>query len=359
MDEKKRNRHLQFWQPLEKGEGGYLAVNAPSGNDYVHIPRPEDPEEQWVSTDYRVKVAEAHSVNTYFGQDAINNQFVNFGPGVHAAILGSEYAFTRDSVWFGGEPYIKDWSEPIKTNKEHKLFKGIEEHTRALCAASKGRYTVSSTDIGGQYDVLYSLRGEDLLTDFIEYPDEVIAAESELNREFIDFFYYLTNIIEEAGCGFSSWMPIYSDIPYYPIQCDMSVMISQKMFEKFVLPSLDNVSSQIKRTIYHLDGKEQIQHLDMILSLKHVQAIQWVPSTQAVHKSGRKNFGDFADEKSFDIYKRTLAAGKKLFLYAHADQVPVIYETVGSDGVFIQTYCSSKKDADDLIETAKKNWIKI
>ena len=33
-------------------------------------------------------------------------------------------------------------------------------------------------------------------------------------------------------------MPIYSEKPYYPLQCDFSAMISPDMFEEFVLPEL-------------------------------------------------------------------------------------------------------------------------
>jgi len=361
----KRERHRQFWQPLTKGEGGYLAVQSPINDAGGVIPYPAPPanlEEQWLSAEYRVKVAEAEAANVYWGQDAIHNVFVNFGPGVHAAMLGAPYELTKDSVWFGATPYIKNWDSPVnlKTDTNHELYKAIENHTKALCTASQGRYTVAYTDIGGQYDVLYSLRGEDILADLIEYPNEVMAAEEQLNREFVKYFNELTNIIAPSGCGYSGWIPVISDEPWYPIQCDMSVMISPKMFEKFVLPSLDYVSTAIGQSIYHLDGPEQMPHLDMLLSLKHVHAIQWVPLTYSLTKDGQSNFRDYADEVSIEVYRRSLAAGKKVvILGAPANQVPLIYDRVGCDGVFIQTYCGTRKEADELIDFARKNWLKI
>ncbi|MCL2285040.1 MAG: hypothetical protein FWC32_01595 [Firmicutes bacterium] len=356
---KKRERHRQFWQPLTKGEGGYLAVHAPANNMGAAVPYPKaaSVEEQWLSAGYRVNVAEAEVANMYYGQDAIHNAFVNLGPGVQAALLGAPYTLTKDSVWFGADPVIKNWDSPVnlKTNPQHELYKAIEEQTRALCTASKGRYAVAYTDIGGQYDVLYSLRGEDVLADLIEYPNEVMAAEEQLNREFVDYFNTLSGIIGPSGCGYAGWIPIISDVPWYPIQCDMSVMISPKMFEKFVLPSLDWVSTAIGQSIYHLDGPEQVQHLDMLLSLKHVHAIQWVPLTYSLSKAGRRDYRDYADELSINIYRRALAAGKKVVaLGVPPDQVPLIYDRAGCDGVFIQTWCSTQNEADELITHAKQ-----
>ena len=358
----KVERHRRFWQPLQRGEGGYLAVLSPMGNTPVAPPQPSSLEEQWLSVDYRMKVMESSIANTCYGLDAIHNQFVNFGPGVHAALLGAPYQLTKDSIWFGAEPIIKDWDTPVtlKTNTNHELYKEIENHTRTFCAASKGRYFVSATDIGGQYDVLYSLRGEELLIDMLEYPNEVMAAEENLNREFVEYFNTLCKIIGDANCGYTGWMPIVSDTPWYPIQCDMSVMISPKMFEKFVLPSLDWVSTQIGQTIYHLDGAEQIQHLDMLLSLKHIHAIQWTMSSKR-DDVNKGEYTNYDDEMSIDIYKRTIAAGKKVVLIGvNPAQVANIYNRVGtSDGIFILTYCPTRKQADALIDHATKNWVKL
>jgi 5-methyltetrahydrofolate--homocysteine methyltransferase len=361
--QQKRERHLRFWQPLEKGEGGYLAVSSPAeGKPPAEVRPPKDLEEQWLCPEYRVLQAEASAKNTFYGQDAIQNVFVNLGPGVHAALLGAPYVLRPDSVWFDMAPPIKSWDTmPVfKTDREHRLYKVIEGITRAACEASEGRWTVSFTDLGGQYDILFSLRGEDLLADLIEYPDEVIQAEAQLDDEFLRYFFELRDIIGPTGCGYSNWMPLVSDVPWYPIQCDLSVMISPKMFEKFVLPSLDKVSAAIGRSIYHLDGPEEIQHLDMILAMKHVNAIQWVPLPQPPSASRPYPLQRFDDAMSLDVYRRCLAAGKKVVLLGVSPaQVEPVINAAGSDGVFIYTGCPDKKSAEELISHAhKQKWIR-
>ena len=366
MDMKqKRMRHQRFWQPLSKGEGAYLAVTSPvsdSGSLPCQLDPPTSLQEKWLSTDYCLRRAEANLQNTFWGQDAIPNVFVNFGPGVQAALLGAPYSLQPNSIWFDLNPPIKNWDRlpELVTNMEHELYIAIEDHTRSLCRASDGRYTVSFTDIGGQLDVLFSLRGEQLLTDLIEYPDQIMAAEKLLDDAFIAYFQTLEKMIGPSGCGYSGWIPLIHDKPWYPLQCDMSVMISPAMFEKFVLPSLDRVSAAIGQSVYHLDGPEEIRHLSMILSLPHVHAIQWVPLPQASAGKPGSSRQDFADELSLDVYRRTLAAGKKVVLLGvHPEQIPLIFDTVGSDGVFIQSNCSTRCQAEDLIATARRNWLKL
>ena len=362
MNNNKRNRHRQFWQPLTKGEGAYLAIHAPMSDTVPPAPRPHttDLDEFWTSVDFNVQAAEADAANTFYGQDAIQNTSAYLGPGVHAALLGSPYDFTWDSVWFGGKPIITDMEKPfhIETDKNHPLYKAIDAQTRALCEASKGRYSVAYTDIGGQYDVLYSMRGEEILADMIEFPDHVLALQDKIDDEFIKYFNYLTDIIAPYDLGFAGWIPIASDRPWYPLQCDMSVMISPKMFEKFVLPSLEKVANAIGPCIFHLDGPEQLQHLDMLLAMKNIHAIQWVPLNKNLGVAGR--IQDFTDELSIEIYRRTLAAGRKVVLTGVVvTQIPKIFDAIGTDGVFIQTYLGSRKEADELINHAQKSWLRV
>jgi 5-methyltetrahydrofolate--homocysteine methyltransferase len=54
-------------------------------------------------------------------------------------------------------------------------------------------------------------------------------------------------------------------------------MISPKMFERFVLPELEASCNKMDFATYHMDGKGQIKHLDMLLGIEQLKGIQWVP----------------------------------------------------------------------------------
>ncbi|MEG0692998.1 MAG: hypothetical protein RR444_07940 [Oscillospiraceae bacterium] len=54
-------------------------------------------------------------------------------------------------------------------------------------------------------------------------------------------------------------------------------MISPKHFEEFVLFELSETAKLLDHTIYYLDGQEQIRYLNMLLSIKEIDNIQWAP----------------------------------------------------------------------------------
>ena len=61
------------------------------------------------------------------------------------------------------------------------------------------------------------------------------------------------------------------------VQCDLSVMISPDYYKEFVLPELEASTEWADYVVYHLDGQEQIRHLDYILSVDAIKMIQWTP----------------------------------------------------------------------------------
>jgi 5-methyltetrahydrofolate--homocysteine methyltransferase len=49
------------------------------------------------------------------------------------------------------------------------------------------------------------------------------------------------------------------------------------MFERFVMPDIAACCEALDHGFYHLDGKGQIAHVDMLLSLERLRGIQWIP----------------------------------------------------------------------------------
>ena len=53
-------------------------------------------------------------------------------------------------------------------------------------------------------------------------------------------------------------------------------MISTRMFEDVFLPGLVDECRFLDRSIYHLDGPGALRHLDSILAIPELDALQWV-----------------------------------------------------------------------------------
>lgn len=79
----------------------------------------------------------------------------------------------------------------------------------------------------------------------------------------------------EYGC--TDWSTIYSRSPSYVLQCDFCYMIGTDMFEEFVLHTLQRDCLALTNTLYHLDGEGELRHLDRLLSIPALKAVQWVP----------------------------------------------------------------------------------
>jgi len=53
-------------------------------------------------------------------------------------------------------------------------------------------------------------------------------------------------------------------------------MVSTDVFDEFYLPSLLRETSYMSHNVFHLDGKGMLRHIDRILDVPEVAAIQWV-----------------------------------------------------------------------------------
>jgi hypothetical protein len=58
--------------------------------------------------------------------------------------------------------------------------------------------------------------------------------------------------------------------------CDFAALISPRLFGEYALPVLEREVRTMSHNIFHLDGKGVARHLDAILKVPDVHAIQWV-----------------------------------------------------------------------------------
>jgi len=265
--------------------------------------------DRWTAVEYRVAQARNQLASTWFGGDSIPSWFVNLGPGSVAACLGPEPDFTPDSLWFRQfeRNGLADILEQIRFDPANPFWRLTERLTRRSLETAAGDYLISLTDLGGDLDILDSLRGTDnLLVDLLEEPELVEACRDKITGVWMKFFELNNRLFDQTGQnGYTCWMPCWSALPWTVLQCDLSVMIGPEMFERFVVPELEFKSSRIAHTIYHLDGPGEWPHLDLILGLQGIDAIQYVslpgdPPNESLHW--------------LSYYRRITEAGKNVFI---------------------------------------------
>jgi hypothetical protein len=276
--EKTRQRYEAFWHG-EIIDRPPVSITLPVKNPKP-IPKKEynSFREQWLDIDFRAEAMAVEIANNEYYADSLPIAFPNMGPEIFSAWCGCGYEYGKDTTW--SEPCIIDWEKDTDKavfNPEHPLFVKTLEFTKRLLEYGKGKFIVGLTDFHPGGDHLAALRDpQKLAMDMIENVDAIKAKlESSYNDywQAYDTFY---NLLRSEGMPITSWTPIIHDGRFYIPSNDFSCMISNGMFEEIFLPGIVEECRYYDRTIYHLDGPGALRHLDSILDIKELDAVQWV-----------------------------------------------------------------------------------
>ena len=162
-------------------------------------------------------------------------------------------------------------------------------------------------------------------------PETVEAALAAINQVYFDVFDRLYALIRgDAGEMMYGPFMLYGSGKTAKVQCDGSAMFSPDMFERFVLPSLKEQCGYLDRAMYHLDGTQCIGHLDHVLSLEEIDAVEWTPQAGAPQGT---------DPQWYPMYRKILEAGKSVqILVDDPSLVPGLLNEIGTEGVFLLGY---------------------
>lgn len=267
-------------------------------------------------------------VRTTYYADSFPWLWVNFGPGIVAGFLGANvHSVTAPSetVWFTPAKQTPIEALHFTYDPENVWWKRVKEITQGLVERFGGNLAVSHTDLGGNLDILASFREtQNLLMDLIDQPEEVDRLVREITRLWLQYYDELDAIIRPTCRGTSCWTPIWSTQTTYMLQCDFSYMISPAMFERFVLPDLIACCDHLEHGFYHLDGKGQIPHLDLLLSISRLRGIQWIPGD-----------GQPPPDQWLPLLKRIRDGGKLCQVFVRPEGALSIVKNLGGKGFLL------------------------
>jgi len=218
----------------------------------------------------------------HFYGDAIPKWWPNFGAGIMAGFLGARVSYSTRTTWFfpahdGPLAALEPCYDP-----DNVWWQRVQAITRRAVERWQGRVLVAFTDLGGNLDILASLRGtQQLLLDLYDAPDEVERLTRTLTGLWLRYYDELYAILSPAQPGTAAWAPPWNPGRGYMLQSDFSYMIAPRMFDRYVLPDLEACCAAMDYAFYHMDGKGQIPHLDRLLSLPRLRGIQWQPGAGA------------------------------------------------------------------------------
>lgn len=302
-------------------------------------------EKQWTDLAYILQQNLAVFQGMHVCGDSYPRITPSLGPAGLAAILGANMRFAEDTVWY--QAFLEEAASARLTfDPGNRWLQWSLEAGRWLKERENGRYITAIPELCEPFDVLAQLfDSQSFLMELYEDPDEIKRLLSIVQDAWIKTYdlYYESFVGDDGFCCYGPFA-LLGKGKVAKIQCDMSAMLSPAMFEEFALPQLTELTQKLDKSLYHLDGREAIRHLDLVLSMENLTALQWTPG--AGHADGGDEVWDF-------IYEKALDAGKRIYALVHPKNLQRFVKRFGGKGVYIVTQAANPEMADHLVALSK------
>lgn len=333
-----KSRYNAFWEGelIDRCCASIVAPMKPHQTIYTH---PEF-EEEFFDPVLILERTLSKIENHYHTADAFPFAIIDLGPSGHAGYFqGVSYKFNSSSIWFN--PIIGEYDKnQLIFDKTGFFYSKTLEIAKFLAENNQDRFIISMPDIAGNLDALAHLRGsEKLLMDFYDQEDEIKKCLLEIQKAWENMVTEVFSFINQSNHGGTSisFLDLFGPGLTHHLQCDISVTISSNLFKKFVLPELIAQSEIIEFPVYHLDGTEQVRHLDLIMSIEKIKMIQWTSVA-----------GQPSPIKYIPILQKIQQNGKLLHLTLHPNEIETILENLSSKGLFLKVHTSCIDEADQV-----------
>lgn len=329
-----RDLVISMWEHLPQDGAPHEQVPAPAPA--------RDLSQYWFDPEWRAADIHYQLSRSSFNADILPVANTHLGPGSLAAILGAELEGGEDTIWIHPRAGQND---TIVLDEDNRWWRMHLDLIRACKRRAQGRYFVGCPDLIEGLDTLAALRGtQPVLLDMMDRPAELAQQVQAVNDIWFQVFERIYGEINEGGemafCYFSIWGPGR----VAKLQSDISGMISTRNFRRFVQPFVREQCQRLDYALYHLDGVAAMRHLDALLEIEELNAIQWTPG------AGQPQGGDPC---WYDLYKRIRAGGKAIMpCWVELNELQPLLDAVGPAGVNVLMHFQTERDIDAALEIA-------
>lgn len=277
-------------------------------------------------------------------KEAYPNVWVNLGPGSLSAYLGAELRFDGriDTAWFLGDLDLGE-IEDLEFDRKNKWWTYTIKCTEIARERFEDAAVISFTDLLDALTVIGQLRGNyptNLLKDIFTDGDRLVRALDNVHDILLRCYEELCRAINVSENGYSTWAGLWSRKRHFVLQCDTIVYLSPKLFDRFAYPYIVKECRFFERTLWHLDGPSEIRHLDKLLGIPELDAIQWIPG------AGNPDGGD---DEWIPLYRKVQTKEKLLQIYVPPEKVMHILRKILPKGVAINTVCRTRQEMKELL----------
>lgn len=123
-------------------------------------------------------------------------------------------------------------------------------------------------------------------------------------------------------------------------------MILPAMFEAFAVPFFKRQRQWFEYTMFHLDGQACLKHLDMILDIEEIDAIEWTPDPKGP-QGGSLEW--------YDLYRKMLDAGKAVQpINIWPNEVLCLLAAIGGKGVYVLGLFAGEEEVEQVLKDVER-----
>lgn len=299
---------------------------------------------RWFDAEYQVeRFIESIRGRTFHGE-TFPVFWPNLGPNIYAAFHGGELEYGEVTSWIKHCVHGPEDVRKLGFNPENVYFKKIGELTRLALAQCAGRYMVGYTDIHGSLDCVADWRNpQELCFDIVDNPAMVHDMLKIANENFFAIFDGFDATLKAHGQMSVTWMGIPTHGKMHIPSCDFTNMVSTGIFDEFYLPSLLAELRHMTHNIFHLDGKGMLRHLDRLLEIPEIAAIQWVHGV-----------GDDAPIMQWlPVIRKIQAAGKGVIVDLQPHELEGFIAEMKPEGLYL-CLAADEEDQPDILKRLEK-----
>jgi hypothetical protein len=304
----------------------FSAHNAEYENVAETAPKWVSLKDKWFDVEYQVESFIKSLQKRNFYAETFPFFWPNLGPGVYSAFYGTQLEFGEITSW--AKHFLKD-TEGIKKLKFHRdnvYFQKICDMTTYALDRCSGKFMVGFTDLHPGIDCVADWRGsEDICMDMIINPIFVKDIGEASVRDFHEIYDYFNDMLKSHNQLSVNWMGIPSFGRLHVPSCDFATLISSDLFIEFCLPLIEREITGMTHSIFHLDGKGVARHLDSLLELPQIHAIQWVQGVGL----------DKPIMQWVDLIKKIQHAGKSVVVSLSPDELEGFIDAMDPEGLLL------------------------
>lgn len=301
--------------------------------------------EKWFDTEYQINHFEKGIEGKTFLGETFPVYWPNLGPNVYPCMLGGDVEFGDVTTWAKHMLQSPSEYKNIQFTMENEYFKKLEEMTKYALSRCKGKYLVGYTDIHSGADAADALRGtQELLMDMYDEPEKTKKLVEKCGENFGTVFNHFNKMLKDAGQPSVTWINIPSFDTFHIPGTDLGAMLSEDMYNEYILPEVEKEVKYAKHNVFHVDGKGVARHLDQLLEIKEICGYQWVQ-------------GMGADEPIMQwvpLIKKIQDKRKGIVVDLKPSELDAFMEAVNPYGIYLCMDVADEEQQKAIIEKLKK-----